>query len=977
MKRALLFILLMGVISMFSCMQGNYRVLKKTDKNGYTYETVTGDPLQARIYTLKNGLKVYLSVNKDEPRIQTLIGVRAGSTYDPVETTGLAHYFEHMMFKGTRKIGTVDWADEEPLLNEISDLFEQRRAATDSAEKLAIYHKIDSLSVEAAKYVATNEYDKIVSSIGAKGTNAGTTYDMTVFLNDIPSNELDKWAMLESERFSDVVLRLFHTELETVYEEYNMYNDMDRSRADEELMKAVFPTHPYGRDVIGLPEHIKNPSMVNIYKFYHTFYVPDNMAIVLAGDFDPEEAVQIIDKYWGNKESKPLPKIVQPKEEPITGPIIKTITGPDAEFVTMAFRFDGTNSEDEKYVTLIDQILSNSQAGLIDLDLNQEQKVLRAGSYTNFMRDYGLHEFYGNPRQGQSLEDVKELLLAEIQKVKNSEFENWMPQAVINDLRLSEIRRQESNMARAFTLMSGFIDGTSRTDQVKFLDDLEKITKEQIVQYARDHYKDNYVVVYKKIGEKTGIRKVQKPSITSVPINREYQSNFYKDFSAITPEEIKPVFVDFEKEIARDTMPQGIDYFYMKNNTNELFSLNYIIDMGKNNDLYLPIAVNYLPYLGTDKYTPAQLRQEFFKLGVTMGVNTGNDRSYIYISGLQKSFEKGVGLLEHVLANAKADQKAYDEYVKGILKKRSDSKLNKNTILWGALFNYGKYGQKSPFTDILTEEQLTNTDPESLTKMIKELYSYKHKVFYYGQDNMQNAKAVIEKYHHVPAGLKDYPAATEYAELDFDKNKVYFVDYDMTQANILFLSKDQLFDNALQPPARLFNEYYGGNMASIVWQDIRESKGLAYAAFAAYSQPDRPYKHNFTYAYVGTQADKLKTAVDAMLAMMDEMPRAEKQFDLAKESIVKQINSERIINEDIFWTYLSKLDLGLNYDTRKDVYDQVPAMTMDDLNNFFDEHISGKKYTFLVIGKKGDMDMNVLRQLGDLKELSLQEIFNY
>jgi predicted Zn-dependent peptidase len=383
------------------------------------------------------------------------------------------------------------------------------------------------------------------------------------------------------------------------------------------------------------------------------------------------------------------------------------------------------------------------------------------------MRDYGLHEFYGNPREGQSLENVKDLLLSEIQKVKNGEFDDWMLQAVINDLRFSEIRQQENNMSRAFILMSGFIDGTPRINQIEFLDDLEKISKEQVIQYARD----NYVVVYKRTGEKKDVKKVENPPITAVPINREYQSEFYKEFAAITPNEIKPVFVDFEKKISRDKITDGVDYFYMKNNTNELFSLNYIIDMGKNHDLNLPIAVNFLPYLGTDKYTPAQLRQEFFKLGISMGVSTGADRSYIYISGLEKSFEKGIELLEHVLSNAKADQEAYDEYVKGILKKRSDNKLNKNAILWNAMFNYGKYGSKSPTTDILAEEQLKRLNPENLTKMIKEMYSYKHKVFYYGQGDMAASKAIIEKFHKMPAELKDYPSPTQYTELDSDKKQ--------------------------------------------------------------------------------------------------------------------------------------------------------------------------------------------------------------
>lgn len=976
-KSSYCFIFLLIITGLFSCTQEKYRVISKTDANGYSYETISNDPLKTRIYTLENGLKVYLTVNKDEPRVQTLIAVRAGSTSDPVETTGLAHYFEHLMFKGTEKIGTVNWEEEQPVLKEISDLFEQHRATDDPDEKLAIYQTIDSLSQVAASFVATNEYDKLVSSLGAKRTNAGTSYDLTVYMNDIPSNELEKWMILEGERFGDVVLRLFHTELETVYEEYNMYNDMDRSRANEALMKALFKKHPYGRDVIGLPEHIKNPSIENIYDFYRTFYVPNNMAVILAGDFDPEETIKLVDEHFGDKESRPLPEITQPVEDNITEPVVEELYGPDAEFMTMAFRFDGTGSEDQKYVTLIDMILSNSQAGLIDLNLNQKQKVLRSGAYASFLDEYGMHVFYGNPREGQTLEEVKDLLLEEIEKLKNGEFEDWMLEAVINDLRLTEIRRQESNSARAFTLLNGFIYGQDRVDQLAFIDELEKITKEELVQFAKDHYNENYVVVYKRFGEKQEEDKVDKPPITPVPINRDLQSDFAKEFAAMESDEIDPVFIDFKEAIKKDGLTEGVDFYYLKNETNELFNLYYIIDMGKDHDLELPIAVNYLPYLGTDKYSPAELQQEFFKLGISLGVNTGNDRSYVYISGLEKSFDKAMELLEHVLSSAKPDQDAYDEYVKGILKNRMDNKKNKNTILWTGMFNYGKYGPFSPTTNILSEDELSNLDPAELTELIREIYSYRHKIFYYGQNDMGSVKQKISEYHIIPDELQDYPEPAEYTELATSDNKVYFVDYDMTQANIVFLSRDQKFDAELIPPARLFGEYFGGGLSSIVFQEIRESRGLAYSAFAAYSLPDKQDKYNYTYAFVGTQADKLKEATDQMLHLMNDMPRAEKQFELAKESLIKQINTERIIKSNIFWTYMSNMDRGIDYDIRKDVYEEVPTMSLDDLNAFFEEHIKGNNYTFLVLGKKGNIDMKVLGRIGKVEELTLEEIFNY
>jgi len=967
-----------GLSFLSSCSSEGYKTESATDTNGFVYEYVTNDPLQARIYTLDNGLKVYLSYNADEPRIATLVGVRAGSTSDPIETTGLAHYFEHMMFKGTNKIATLDWEKESAELDVISDLFEQHRNTDDPELKKAIYHNIDSVSQIAASYVAANEYDKLVSGLGAKRTNAGTSYESTVYINDIPSNEFEKWLILESERFENIVLRLLHTELETVYEEFNMYQDMDGARARKAMMEGLFPTHPYGRDVIGLPEHLKNPSMVNIYKFAETWYRPNNMVIALSGDLDMDKTIVQVNETFGKMEpNENLPVIEQPKEQPISAPVEKEVVGPEAESLSLAFRFDGENSMDNKYVTLIDMLLSNSQAGLIDINLNQKQTVLRAGSYSYFMRDYGIHNFYGQPREGQSLEEVKDLLLEQLEKIKNGEFEDWMIEAVINDLELSQIRQQESNFSRAFQFVDVFIKNIPYSERLTFVDELQKITKEDLMQFAKENYSDNYVVVYKRTGENTGLVKVDKPQITPVEINREDQSEFYKELVAMESADMNPVFVDFENEVITEDLNSGIEVSYIKNKNNELFNLQYIIDMGKKHNLMLPLAFNYLPYLGTDIYSAEELQKEFFKYGLSMNVFAGDDRCYVYITGLQKSFDKGLELLEHVLANAKPDDKAYADYIDGILKKRTDDKLNKSTILWSGLLNYGKYGSFNPYTNIISENELKVIDPIQLTDLLKEIYSYKHRLFYYGSEELSSVTPVIEKYHSVPEELLPYPQAVNYVEQPTDNNNVYFVDYDMSQVNILLLAKGPSFDKTLMPPAKLFGEYFGGGLSSIVFQEIRESRGLAYSAFSAFATPSKLDQSHFIYGFVGTQSDKLKDATDALLDLMNNMPMAQKQFDLAKESIIKKIETERIIKTNIFWTYQRNLDRGIDYDIRKDVYNYCKETDMETFGEFFNKYIKGNNYSFLILGNKNEVDLNVLGELGTVKELTLEEIFNY
>src|SRR5690606_16172618 len=265
---------------------------------------------------------------------------------------------------------------EKVLLDRISDLYEQHKAEQDPEKKNAIYRTIDSISQEASKISIANEYDKMVSALGAQGTNAWTWHEETVYTNRIPSNELDKWLTLESERFSKLVLRLFHTELEAVYEEFNRSQDNDFRKENYALMDAMFPNHPYGQQpTIGVSEHLKNPSMVAIHDYFEKYYVPNNMAVILVGDLDFEESIQKVNNHFGGFEKKELVHPERPTESPITSSETREVFGPEAERVTIGYRTDKIGTKEERFITLIDQILSNGTAGLIDLNLNQKQIV--------------------------------------------------------------------------------------------------------------------------------------------------------------------------------------------------------------------------------------------------------------------------------------------------------------------------------------------------------------------------------------------------------------------------------------------------------------------------------------------------------------------------------------------------------------------------------------------------------------------------
>ena len=955
----------------------NPATVNKAEKT-YTYESLSGDPLKARIYTLDNGLKVYMTVYKDAPRIQTYIAVKAGSKNDPADATGLAHYLEHMLFKGTDKYGSLDFSKEEPLINKIEDLYEVYRKTTDENKRKEIYQQIDSISGVASGYAIAQEYDKMISAIGAKGTNAYTSVEQTVYVNDIPANQVEKWVAIEAERYRKPVLRLFHTELEAVYEEKNRGLDNDGRKLWEMMFAELFKKHSYGtQTTIGTIEHLKNPSLKEIHKYFNTYYVPNNMAICLSGDFDPDAVIKMIDAKFGSMPRKEVPKFIPPVESPINEPVVKEVIGPDAETVAFGFRFAGVGTKEADMVTLIDKILYNSKAGLIDLNLNQSQKVLDASSFNYGMKDYSIHIFSGDAKQGQSLEEVKNLLLSQIELVKKGEFPDWLLPAIINDLKVQQIKNLENNNSRANEFVSSFVLDIPWKEQISEIERLSKITKQEIIDFAKKNYHGNYVVVYKRTGEDKNIQKVIKPQITPVKVNRESESSFVKEIHKSTVEDIEPAFLNYKEDIKSLALKNSIPVSYLKNEENETFNLYYILEMGTNHNKKIDLAIQYLPYLGTSKYSPAQIQEEFYKIGCSFSVFNSEDQVYVSLKGLNEHFDKSVELFEHLLANAQPNEEALSNLVADVLKKRADAKLSKQSILWNAMYNYGIYGAKSPFTNILSETELKALKPTELIPLIKEITSYEHKILYYGPAVKETLTASLNTLHKTPVVLKPVPAEAQFTQLENTGNLIYVVDYDMKQAEIIMLSKSTPYNKENAPAISLFNEYFGSGMSSVVFQEMRESKALAYSVFASYQTPQKKEKSHYLMAYIGAQADKLPEAMAGMFELFNNMPKSESKLETGKNAALQKIRTERITKSNILFNYERAKKLGLDYDIRKDVYNTVPSLKIGDIESFQQKHLKSKNFTILVLGNQKNLDLKTLEKYGTVKFLKLEEVFGY
>ena len=968
-------LLLLAIYMAATSFGQSFEVKTQKDKNGYEYKTVDGDPYGVREYQLKNGFKVYLSENKDKPEISTMIAVKAGSTYDPKATTGLAHYLEHLMFKGTSKIGTVNWEEEQKLLAEISDLFEKHKATNDPEEKKKIYDEIDKLSTEAANFAAPSEYDKMVSLIGAKGTNAFTSNEQTVYVNTIPSNQVDKWMTIESERFSELVLRLFHTELETVYEEFNSGQSSDYRQAYYKFNELMYPEHPYGQQTtIGKAEHLKNPSMVNIHKYWEKYYVANNMAIIMSGDLNYDETIQKIDKYFGSlRKDDKLSHPTFAKEKPIEKPRTAEVFGPEAEFIELGFRIGGADDKDNIIAELIAMILYNGQAGLIDIDLLKQQKVLEAYAYTDFKKDYGEFVLTGNALEGQKLEEVKDLLLEELEKIKKGEFENWLPEAIINDEKLNRLQKIEYNYY-IYDMLNAFVLDIPWSDEVSRLDKMEKVTKQQIMDYANKTFNNNYVAVYKRKGENKNIVKVDKPKITPLEMDRTKESEFLKKFKDMPETRLKPEFVNY-KELIKTENIGNVEFNYIKNKSNELSSLYFVLDMGNFNNKELSTAMNYFEYVGTKNMSADDLAKEYYKLGVYTGVRAGEDRTYVYVSGLKKNFTKAFKIFIDNVKNAQADKESFVKYIESLKKKRANNKLSKWYIGYNAK-SYAKYGKNNTQRYILSNKELDALNTEKMVGLINHILDYKHYILYYGPEIYKNAKSLVENTYTLADKFKEIPKEAEFKELD-NGGKVYFTNYDMVQSSITLISKDQKFNPEIMPYITMFNEFYGAGMASIVFQELRESKGLVYSAYAYLDMPSKKDNSHYLMASLNTQPDKMNDALKAMFGILNKMPDAKEQFEESRKAALIKIESKRLTKASPFWTYKSYQKLGIDYNIDEMIYKKIKIMSYDDFQKFFDKNIANKKYDIVVVGKKEDINFDVLKNYGEIIELSLDDLFAY
>ena len=938
------------------------------------HEPGSGDPMAVHIYRLDNGLTVYLTENHQTPRFYAEIVVRAGSKHDPAESTGLAHYLEHMLFKGTQNIGSLDYEKEKAHLDRITSLYEEHFGETDPEKRKAIYAEINKESQLAAAYAIPNEIDKLYKAMGGTGLNAHTWHEETVYRINLPANRLRHWAVIESERFRNAVFRLFQSELETVYEEKNRSMDNKDRIISYAVADLLYKEHPYGQQTtIGKVEHLKNPSLKNMYRFYNTYYVPNNMAIAISGDIRIDETIKLIDRHFSGWRKGTLPQLPDWKEAPLNGVERAKVKYQGEEFALLAFRTASRNHEDADALKLLDMILDNATAGLINLNLNQKQRVRRAGSYPTLYNDHGAQYLWGIPKKGQTLEELEQLLLEQIEIVKSGGFEDWILPAIVTDFKKHEKREMESDNARVRRMRNSFLAHQDWSHTAGEIARLEKVTKEDVVRVARKYFADNYVAGY-RLDEQHEIPKIPKPQIDKIEIDATRQSVFAGNVLSMPAEEIEPTFVDPDKDYRIAEYHDGVRLYYSRNPINDLFTLSFTVDLGNNQNNRMGVAARLLDKSGTGRHTSEALKKEWYKLGTEFSLSAGNNETTVTISGLDENFDASLALMAELVSNPSADKATLEQLVGIILGEREDTKKNHRTIQGGVVLN-NRYGKESRYLRMLPNDALRELSVEELHGLVRGLLKYKHTIAYTGSLPLEQVTAALKKTHRVSGELDDPPPYRFYKARTPDKTEIRFFNKSLAQALVYIEFGDVDYSEASVPETELYNSYFGGGMSGIVFQELREARALAYSAWARYFNGNRKGDQNLLAGSIACQPDKTIEAVEAFIDLIDNMPVTPERFEEARTSILNRYRTSKIGFRRVLGSVRSWERLGVPVDPRKSRFERIRAADMDDMLGFYGKNLKNRVKLISIVGDKNKIDLAALEKFGTVSEVGLEDIF--
>ena len=937
------------------------------------------NPLNVKEYILSNGLTVWLNEDSSQPKVIGSIIVKAGAKDSP--NTGIAHYFEHIMFKGTDKIGTINYAEEKVWLDSISKKYDKLANTSDEAQRLEIQKEINELSIKAAEYVIPNEFNRLISQYGGTGLNAGTSWDFTMYFNTFSPQYMTQWCEINSERLINPVFRMFQSELETVYEEKNMYADVLGSQAAEKIIEAFFKPHPYQYPIIGSTENLKNPKLSEMEEFFNTYYVAGNMGLILSGHFHSQEVLPILESTFGRikkgevvKQNIEMPASINRKID-----LTAKIPIPLVRANALLWRGVPSNHPDEVALNLTMSLLSNeNKTGLLD-KITIDGKLMMSAGLSLSMNDAGAIALIAIPNiPFQTYRSAQKLVFAAIDKIKSGDISDEMFQSLKLEQQRNYLLELESLDKRNQKMIEVFAKGLTWNNYLEQAEKIETITKQDVIDIANKYLTNNYFDVKKKTGKYPNA-KIEKPPFKAIEAtNRDEESDYSKWLQTIESADFTPRYLNFDEEAKtiKINNNQLVTLYHTANEINNVFNLTMRFEIGSRELPTLPALVSYLNYIGTDKYTVAEFNQKLQELGSTLNFNASSSQFTVSVSGFDDAFEETFDLVTHFLTNLQADKSK----LKKVVKERTleDKATRKSSDeLSKAMVEKVKYGENSKYLTRLSLKELKKLSAQQLILTLQKVLSTETNMHYSGTLSDTAVSNVIGKYFPTNIVIEESVNPTFRDGLTYSNTKLFFFNDPKATQSIVqaYLPGPKQSEVEARFISHLFNTYFGSGMSSLMFQEIREFRSLAYRASSTIENPPVKLsdKSMLINMLLSTQADKTTDALQALQSLLIDMPLSEKRLDAAKENLINQAQSAYPNFRDKSQTIAQYKQLGYTDDPNKQLVDEVSKMILSDLEHFYKQYIQGQTMVYVIIGNKKKIDMTQLQQMGEFEEMKLQQ----
>lgn len=936
-------------------------------------------PLQVHEHILSNGLTVWLNEDHSQPKVFGAIVVKAGAVDSP--NTGIAHYFEHMMFKGTDKIGTVNYQAEKILLDIIAEKYDALADTRDEQMRNHLLRVINELSIKAAEYVIPNEFDRLISRYGGTKLNAGTSYDYTVYFNTFAPQYMAQWAELNSERLRNPVFRLFQNELETVYEEKNMYSDFVGSQAVEKVTERYFYPHPYAYPIIGSTEHLKKPRLSEMKKFFEQYYVASNMGLILSGDFDRETVLPILEKTFSRIRDGEVPsreKVMLPSFKGKEKISVK-VPLPFVKVMALGFRGVPADHEDQVALKIAVSLLNNSNGtGFLDR-LTVNHKVVASMAINESMNEAGILGILVMPKLlFQSYASAEKLVWKEINRVKNGEFS----EDVFRSLKLEQEREYVSNLEdsaeRAQIMMRIYSQGRKWGDYLEEVDRIDALTKDDVVQVAQKYFTNDYLYVTKKRGRypKDNLPKPDYAPI--VPKHTGASSEYVKELDKMPVVDLAPRFINFDRDVCTRSLTPFVTLYVTPNPVNNIFTLTFSYGRGVIEEPVLHQLAGFLNFLGTDTYSFDTFRNRLQVLGSTVNFEV-NERDFkIKLSGFDRSLDETLALLAHFMQHVKPDNKKLRQIVdEAKVMEKAFFKSSDNMAK--ALTEKIKYGDRSTYLNKLSLGEIKKLKGDRLIAVFKEVCQVACSIHYCGTLSPERVEEQIKK-HFSFEEVAVASRSSIYRELiDYEKPQVYLLEMENVSQSIVH----GYIKGAVQPDpsaphvAELFTRYFGGDMSSLMFQEIREFRSYAYQVKAKYFQPSRKHRDRpgDLEVMLSTQNDKALDALAVLDGLLREMPERPERVEAVKRSIVNRVNNEYPSFRRLSSLIAVMKREGYKEDPTRLLLENVEKMDMEDINRFYRENVKDRPIVYTIVGNTAQIDKTKLAAFGEVIKVNKKDIY--